>query len=51
MCARTGAAPDTCLFIDDSPKNVAGAQAVGWTGHLFTTPEALEIALIEEGLL
>ena len=51
MCTRAGVSPEGCLFIDDSPKNVAGAQAAGWAGHLFTTPEALEAVLIEEGLL
>jgi 2-haloacid dehalogenase len=30
-----------CLFIDDSEKNVKGAQAVGMKAHHFTTPEKL----------
>ena len=27
--------PDECLFIDDSPANVAGAVACGWQGIVF----------------
>ena len=32
---------EQCLFIDDSAKNIAGAQAAGMHGVLFTGPEAL----------
>jgi len=43
--------PAACLFIDDSPANVAGAMAVGMRGHRFTDPEALHRALAEHGLI
>jgi 2-haloacid dehalogenase len=51
LCARAGLAPSDCLFIDDSPKNVAGAQAFGMEAELFTTPDALEASLVARGLL
>jgi 2-haloacid dehalogenase len=51
LCERAGVAPDACVFIDDSEKNVAGARAFGMDAIHFTTPEALEAALIERGLL
>ncbi|MGW4650118.1 HAD family hydrolase [Kitasatospora sp. NPDC004289] len=43
--ARAGATPDRCLFIDDSPKNVTAAIALGMTGHHYTTPDGLRTAL------
>lgn len=51
LCQRAGCAPGDCLFIDDSPTNVAGAQGAGMDAVLFTGPEALEAALTERGLL
>jgi 2-haloacid dehalogenase len=39
------------LFIDDSLKNVKGAEAVGMKGHHFTTPESLRAALLALGVL
>ncbi|WP_126975977.1 HAD family hydrolase [Frigidibacter oleivorans] len=51
LCARAGVAAPDCLFIDDSPKNVAGARAAGMEAIHFTAPEALEAALTERGLL
>jgi len=36
-----------CVFIDDSPANVAGAEAVGITGLHFTSPEKLRRDLAE----
>ncbi|MFN4057789.1 MAG: HAD family hydrolase [Roseinatronobacter sp.] len=51
LCARAGLAPQDCLFIDDSPKNVAGARGFGMEAELFTTPNALEAALVARGLL
>lgn len=55
LCERANADPATCLFIDDSEKNVIGARAAGidaihFTGH-FTGPAALEQALTDRGLL
>jgi 2-haloacid dehalogenase len=51
LCDRAGLAPSECLFIDDSPKNVAGAQAFGMQAELFTTPDALETVLVARGLI
>jgi 2-haloacid dehalogenase len=34
-----------CLFIDDSLKNVKGAEAIGMKTHHFTTPETLKAEL------
>jgi 2-haloacid dehalogenase len=39
------------VFVDDSPKNVAGAAAVGIDAILFQTPEQLARDLAERGLL
>jgi 2-haloacid dehalogenase len=51
LCQRAGLAPADCLFIDDSPKNVAGAIAAGMAAVLFTDPDTLERDLIDRGLL
>lgn len=51
LLARNGLAAGTCVFIDDSLKNVAGAQAVGMQAIHFTGPEALRGALAGMGLL
>lgn len=51
LLERNGLEASSCLFIDDSPKNVAGAEAVGMAGHHFTTPEALRARLEAEGVL
>ncbi len=40
-----------CIFIDDSMKNINGAEAVGMTGHHFTSPEALRSDFVKRGLL
>ena len=39
------------IFIDDSLKNVKGAEAVGMKAHHFTTPESLRTDLAKYGLL
>lgn len=39
-----------CIFIDDSPANVAGAEAVGMDAIHFTGAEALQNALAERGI-
>ena len=46
-----GAAAEDCLFIDDSPKNVAGAAAVGMQVHRFTDAISLRAELAGLGLL
>ena len=51
LCTRNGLEAADCLFIDDSMKNVRGAEACGWQGHHFTSPEALRRDLTERGLL
>ena len=42
--------PAACLFIDDSPKNVAGARAVGMQAVVFTSPEGLAEDLAAHGV-
>jgi len=42
---RAGLAPERAVFIDDSPKNVEGARAVGMHAIAFTTPSDLREAL------
>ena len=48
---RNGLQASSCVFIDDSPKNVAGAEAVGMKAHHFTSPEALRGYLTGAGVL
>lgn len=40
-----------CLFIDDLPENIAGAEAVGIHGHCFVDAAELENFLLFKGLL
>ena len=51
LCKRNGLRAEDCLFIDDSMKNVKGAEACGWQAHHFTSPEALRADLARRGLL
>ncbi len=51
LCERNGLDPKQCLFIDDSVKNVKGAEAVGWQAHHFTSPVSLRADLVSRGLL
>jgi 2-haloacid dehalogenase/putative hydrolase of the HAD superfamily len=44
-CERFGLEPEQALFVDDSAKNIAGAQALGFHVHHFTDPAALRPAL------
>jgi 2-haloacid dehalogenase len=44
-------APESILFIDDSAKNVVGAQAAGWNAVRFTNAAALEQDLFAHGPL
>lgn len=46
-----GAPAASCLFIDDSEKNVATASRLGLHAHRFTTPDALRLDLTHLGLL
>ena len=47
---RNGLAAAECIFIDDSPNNVAAAAALGIDGVLFTDPETLRRDLGERGM-
>ncbi len=49
--ARLGAAPEATLFVDDSVRNVAGAERAGLRGHLYCGSEELARALASAGLL
>jgi len=49
--ADCGLPPDTLLFADDRPENVAAAAARGWRTHLFDGPEGWAGRLVAEGLL
>jgi 2-haloacid dehalogenase len=51
LCDRAAVAPSDCLFIDDSPANVAGARQAGLSAHHFFDPDGLERDLTERGLL
>jgi HAD superfamily hydrolase (TIGR01509 family) len=44
-----GRAPDDCVFVDDRPKNCAGARAVGMPAIHFENAEQLRRDLIERG--
>ena len=48
---RFGLEAGDALFIDDRADNIAGAEAVGITGHLFTDAPGLRRALVKRGLL
>ena len=47
---RNGLAADDCIFIDDSPRNIDAANALGIDGILFTGPDELGKALRDRGL-
>jgi len=51
VCERFGLAPADLLFVDDSAKNIAAAQALGFDVHHFTDPAALRPALEARGLI
>lgn len=46
---RNGLDPARCVFVDDVPKNVAGAEAVGMRGLLFVDPPRLAADLAALG--
>ncbi|MEP7006931.1 MAG: HAD family phosphatase [Sphingomonas bacterium] len=48
---RFGLKPDEALFVDDREDNVAGAEAVGIAGLLFTGAPTLRADLVRLGLL
>lgn len=51
LLERNGIDAAACVFIDDSEKNVRGAEAVGMKSIHFTTPQALRADLAGMGLL
>ena len=51
LLQRNGLTAADSVFIDDSLKNVVGAEAVGMRGIHFTGPEALRAELVAMGLL
>jgi 2-haloacid dehalogenase len=51
LTGRNGLRPEECLFIDDSMKNVEGAQAAGWQAVHFAGPDKLRVDLMARGLL
>ena len=51
LLERNGLNASDCLFIDDSLKNVAGAQAVGMQAYHFTSPNQLREHLVSIGAL
>lgn len=51
LIERTGLDPSRTLFIDDSRANVEAARGLGFTGVLFTGPEALRERLAGHGLV
>ncbi len=51
LLERNGIAAAQCLFIDDSARNVTGAEAVGMMGHHFVSPETLRADLAARGVL
>jgi 2-haloacid dehalogenase len=48
--SRFGLVPQATLFIDDSPRNIAAASALGYRTHLFTGADALRAVFAEHGL-
>jgi 2-haloacid dehalogenase/putative hydrolase of the HAD superfamily len=50
-CERFGLAPHEALFVDDSARNIAAAEALGFDTHHFTDPAQLRPALEARGLL
>ncbi|MCI0688115.1 MAG: HAD-IA family hydrolase [Sporichthyaceae bacterium] len=45
-----GAEPRRCLFVDDTPANVVGAETVGMTALLYTGPDMLPVVATTLGL-
>lgn len=51
LCERFGLAVKECVFVDDRPENVRGAEVAGMMGHLYTGAEELERYLHALGLV
>ncbi|MEM7500266.1 MAG: HAD-IA family hydrolase, partial [Pseudomonadota bacterium] len=50
LTERNALAPEACVFIDDTEKNVAGAREAGMDAIHFTEPSVLAPALRDRGL-
>lgn len=51
LLSRNGLAPQDCVFIDDSPKNAAGAASLGITAIRFKNAAQLRLGLTELRIL
>lgn len=51
LLRRTGRRAEDCLFIDDSPENIAAARELGFQTILYKSPEQLREALAELGIV
>src|SRR5918995_1002042 len=51
LLERIGRTPAECIYIDDNPKNVAGAAALGFDAIAFASAEQLRDALVRRRLL
>ena len=51
LLKRNNLKAESCLFIDDSLKNVSGAEAVGMKAHHFISPDGLKKALVDLKIL
>mgnify|MGYP001255499276 CR=1 FL=1 len=51
LIGRASLVPQSTLFIDDSPRNVAAAESLGFRTHRFTDAEALSADLMRHGLI
>jgi 2-haloacid dehalogenase len=51
LLERIGRRPAECIYIDDNPKNVAGAAALGFDAIAFHGAAQLRDALVRRGLL
>lgn len=51
LLSRFSVKPDEAIFIDDSLRNIKGAEAVGIKGIHFQSPGQLKEALKEEGII
>lgn len=48
--ARLEVKPEQALFVDDTPENVAAAEALGILSHLYVNPRGLRVFLESHGL-
>jgi 2-haloacid dehalogenase len=51
LLARIGHPAAACIYIDDNPRNVAAATALGFDGVRFASPAQLRRDLVRRGAL